>query len=702
MCDDDHQINNNNSYRIGMNNLFQSVLVAIVAVLATLIATRHPATRLVSTAHLYGQSPSVAEKGAVSVAADVCAICAETATAGGDASDAAKGWDFIVVGGGTAGCVVAAKLAAAPERWSVLVIERGEEVSDEQYIQPPSWNAVFEPILSDPVGFPVEAHAVMIPSKYSGWTPEYVPRVMGGGPQISGSFWGRGDPKGYNEWSVMVGDESWNYTNLLPLFTEIEHVEFPFNPDTPIHPSRGRSGPLKVAGLKHDDPRIKPFADALADTLGLPRCLDYNTPNGTACVAALQRTFGHDGSKPYRSSTWSGFLQPIVEQSNVAVHVQSTVSRIRFEPDTKRAYAVEYNKHGVSACACLADPSGQLIMSAGSFGNPKLFKLSGVGPKREIERHRIPLVMDLPGVGENLQYHFSVPFIYMLNRTQYPTGRDPSDNGYGADVVTEAHTTDDTNDVHCRVRPPPTPDSVLAQDSVPHIAFFQTSISKESNDTGGPDMEVLFALTDRSNSMTLAGSMIALHNEARGSVHLLNTDTYAAPIIGHHWPSTEAWQRDEKRFSEALSKLRTAWTTLVTTTAAASTSEKAGGGVKPTAVVTEMLPGFGMAPRDNCTLNHIGAVLSQYMFAYHHPAGTCKMGNPQAGDRMAVVDSQLKVVGMPNVYVADNSIMPRVVAQHPSGTASVIGLKLANQLIKQARERATLAAAATQSATRKP
>lgn len=630
-----------------MSQLLSAVVVAAVAVVATLFVTG----RLTDLAPVTGA-------GAGTGASTRVASASTAGTCGCTNGGVGEEWDFVVVGGGTAGCVVAGRLAEADPSYRVLVLERGDDVIDEPMVQPPSWNAVFSPLLSDPVGYPVEGHPIGVPIKAAGFFTEYVPRVMGGGPQISGSFWGRGDPSNYDDWAAAVGDADWSFASLESVFARSEDFKTIFNPElTPsIDPSRGRTGPIKVALLNASDARIAPFAASLAASMGTSVGTDYNTPKGTTGVFPLQRTFGHNPkAKPVRSSTWSEYLKPLLDARapNVKLYTHAAVTRVVFDRDATqtgepRATAVEYVKDGISSCACIS-ARGEVVLSAGAYGDPKVLQLSGVGPIDVLKQHGIPVVLNLPGVGDNLQDHMAIPFRYALNASLFPSGRAPGDNGYPPSVYTLKE-----------VRPAQVPESVLKEDTTPFLSFYQTA----QNPKGKPDMEVLFSLTDCNGAVCLAGSFLALHNEARGTVQLFSGDPAAPPVIGFYWPSPELLLRDQRRFGELLERLRVAFLDAM----------------PPGTVLAETLPGLAAAPR-KATDGGMAAAISAYMFGYHHPASTCKMG--RRDDPTAVVDSRLRVIGLANVRVADNAVQPRVVTQHPSATATVIGERAAEYIVQR-------------------
>jgi choline dehydrogenase len=503
-------------------------------------------------------------------------------------------FDYVVVGGGTAGCVVAARLAEEAAA-RVLLLERGADVRDDPSVAPGGFTQVLSGV---PLEFlPVETITSREPKLAAGLARTYVPRALGGGPAVSGSFWGRGDPANYDEWA-RLGAEGWAYDEVLPYFKRSESFRDVLHPERAVSADRGIHGPIQVAPHDDEDPSAQELLAAACATFGVRRIADYNTRAGQEGFAPMQRTLGHDLERPVRSTSYTRYVEPaLAARPNLRVVSTATATRLRIEGG--RATGVDYLWRGQARHAA----AREVVLCAGTIHTARLLLLSGVGPAADLERAGVEPVVDLPGVGQNLQDHAVLRWAF---RARAGTLRGAA------------------------------PSSVF-------IGFLRSPESKDI------DVEVAWGVLPGD---VVAGFLVNVRNERRGVVQLTSPDPLASPFVRFDWdpgaPEMAAMAEMFRRVRRWLS---------------------AGG------CASELAPGEALAPADGDAARWRAWFAAQ-MGGWYHMAGTARMGGD--GDRDAVVDAALRVRGVPNLRIADCSVMPRVVSSHPSATAAMIGEKAAD------------------------
>jgi choline dehydrogenase len=291
-------------------------------------------------------------------------------------------FDYIIVGGGSSGCVLANRLSENP-RHTVLLIESGRRDSDP-FIHIP---ATFFKVLGK--GIDVHGYASE-PEKGLNGRPSIVPQgnVLGGGSSVNAMIYIRGHRNDYDTWAQM-GCQGWSYDEVLPAFKSLE------NNETLNGHYHGRSGSLSVSNPRHRHPLNKAFVEAAIEA-GLPANPDFNGEN-------------QEGAGFYQSTTrngrrWSSaqaFLREAEKRKNLTVLTEKKVARILIEG--KRATGVEF----IDGSRFKA--SREIVLTAGAIATPKLLQLSGIGDAAHLQSHGIPVVADLPGVGANFQDHLEVP-----------------------------------------------------------------------------------------------------------------------------------------------------------------------------------------------------------------------------------------------------------------------------------------------------
>ncbi len=473
--------------------------------------------------------------------------------------------DYVIVGAGTAGCVLANRLSA-DGRHRVLLLEAGPE---DRYL----WIHI-------PIGY---GKTMFHPEYNWGFQTDPDPgmdgrriywprgRGLGGSSSINGLIYVRGQPEDYDRWAA-AGNRGWGWRDVLPFFIRSEGNE---RGASPLH---GVDGPLKCSdiGEKHE---LMEALIAGAGELGVPRNDDFNA--GIQEGVGYYQLFTHHG---WRCSTAVGYLKPVRKRANLAVETHAQVTRVRFEEG--RAVGVEYRRAGE---ARTVQARREVILAAGALQSPQLLLLSGVGPGAQLAEHGIGVVRDLPGVGENLQDHLQLRLLFRCSKPI--TTNDDLASWWRSLKIGLRWLVARKGPLAIGINQGGLFTRVLPTSTTPDIQFHFATLSA---DLAGAKPHPFSGFTM---------SVCQLRPTSRGRVRLASPDPLAAPSLQPHYLSTA----DDRTC--AVAALRFA-RKLAATKAVAPY------------IVEELRPGAATQSDDELL-----AFARAYGATIFHPSGTCKMGS---------------------------------------------------------------------------
>ena len=527
-----------------------------------------------------------------------------------------QSFDHIVVGAGSAGCVVAARLSEDPA-CRVLLLEAGG--ADRHPLMPAP--LAFFPVMGDArLSWPYRTE----PEPHAGGREILLPRgrILGGSSSINGMMYARGHAGDYDQWRQM-GLEGWGYADVLPYY---RRSETSWRGDTPYH---GGSGPLTVAAAHTPNDVFGPAVMATARARGMPMTDDFH--------GAVQEGFStpeftvHRGR---RGSTAQRYLRPAMRRPNLKVETGALSTRILFEG--RRATGVEYVRGGQVR---QARAEGEVVLCGGAYNSPQLLMLSGIGPADELREAGVAPFHDLPGVGRNLQEHASTAVIFKAS------GPFSFENQLRFDRMAAAV-----------VQWALTGTGPIARLPVSVMAFLETREGLER-----PDVQMLFSPVNMDGRVWFPGVV-------KGRGHVLSMAMTLSHPLSRGWVKLRsADPRDPPRIQLNLFQEPEDAATLARAVALCrdffATAPASG------LVAEELFPGPAVQ-----TAAEIQQHLRATAGTAHHPTSTCAMG---VGED-AVLDAQLRVRGLDGLRVADASVMPLIVGGNTNAPSIMIGEKAAD------------------------
>jgi choline dehydrogenase len=531
-------------------------------------------------------------------------------------------WDYVIVGAGTAGCVLANRLSADPDV-SVLLLEAGGK---------DDWIWIHIPVgYLFCIGNPRTDWCYRTESEpgLNGRSILYARgKVLGGCSSINAMVYMRGQARDYEEWKSF-GNPAWGWDDVLPVFRRSE--DYHLGADS----AHGAGGEWRVERQRLSWEILDAFRDAMAEA-GIPKIDDFNRGDneGSGLFEVNQR-------RGVRWNASKAFLRPVMRRTNLTVLTDWQVRRLRLAG--KRAIGVEFSQDGEEV---FAGARIETVLAAGAIGSPQILQLSGIGPAALLREHGIPVALDSPGVGENLQDHLQLRMAFKVRNVR--TLNEWANTLRGKVSMGLEYLLFRTGPL---TMAPSQLGGFTRSDPSQRTANLEYHVQPLSLDKFGDPLHPFPAFT---------ASVANLRPTSRGSVRIRSADPLAAPSIRPNYLTTDA----DRRIAAASLKLTRG---ICRRPALAKYQPE------------EFLPGPGFESDED--LARAAGDIGTTIF---HPVGTCKMG-PDS-DPGAVVDARLRLRGVERLRVVDASIMPTITSGNTNSPTLMIAER-GSDMIREDRKR---------------
>ncbi|RUM24030.1 FAD-binding protein [Rhizobium vallis] len=549
-------------------------------------------------------------------------------------------FDYIIVGGGSAGCLLANRLSRDPAM-RVLLLEAGRK---DDY-----------PWIHIPVGY-----LYCIGNPRTDWLYKTEPdaglngrslryprgKTLGGCSSINGMIYMRGQARDFDGWAAAAGDDAWSWQNCLPDFKAHEdHYRLDNGADpktggnSRFSDMHGHGGEWRIEKQRLKWDILESFAEASVEA-GIPRSDDFNGGDneGVGYFEVNQRS-------GWRWNTSKAFLRPAKNRPNLTIWTQAHVERLILEAEgsgRKRCVGVVLQRQGQSV---EVRARREVILSAGAIGSPQILQLSGIGPAGLLKRHGVEVVHDLPGVGENLQDHLQIRAVFKVGNAK--TLNTLANSLFGKAMIGLEYALKRSGPMSMS---PSQLGAFTRSDDSQAFANLEYHVQPLSLDAFGEPLHSIPAFT---------ASVCNLNPTSVGSVRIRSSKPSDTPVIAPNYLSTE---EDRRIAAESLRQVRK----IVSQPALAKYQPQ------------EWKPGLQFQSDEELT--RLAGDIANTIF---HPVGTTKMGRDN--DPMAVVDGRLRVRGIEGLRVVDAGIMPKITSGNTNAPTLMIAEKAAGWIVADAR-----------------